>query len=222
MSFKLDIGESVIIAGNPKSGKTKFAKWVHHEYLPYFGNSLILQVDRDIPPDKPWENYCESVIPWRQASASNIINELRASSSVCIDAHDNPIGKSLQKIWSTVCAVSLARGNTLVVCDEIARVTNVRFIDNYHFLLVTGNGRKRRNSIIQATQTPQTCSVQIRDQAAHQIYFRLDERVVYNYLNGFLDNAERVLSLPKYHSLYKTNAEGGQSRTEILKPCPLV
>lgn len=116
----------------------------------------------------------------------------------------------------------LARGNTLTICDEIARVTNAKFIHNNHTLLITGRGDKRRCSLIQATQTPQSCHTYIRDNASHHFYFRLDERVVKNYLDNFMDKGEVILNLIPYHSLHKCNAAGGKTVYEVLQPCPLV
>lgn len=227
MPFTLpDIGDCIIIAGNPRSGKTQFAKWLFKTWGQHFGNQLVFQVDRDVQrgkdPARPWEDYCEAVIPWKEASPKNILDCLRAYRSVCVNAYDCEMGKTMNAVWGNVCMAASSRGNTLVVNDEIARVSNVRYLHPYHYLLVTGKGSKRHCSMVQATQTPQTCSVVLRDNAAHQVYFRLDERVVHGYLDSFLDRAEEVLSLPPYWSLHKTNSQGGRSYTEKLKPCPLV
>lgn len=221
-----NIGDSIIIAGNPRSGKTQLAKWLFKEWGKHFLNRLVFQVDRDVQrgkePSYPWESYCETVIPWKEATPKTIVECLRSYNSVCVNAYDCQMGKPLETVWGYACMAANSRGNTLLVNDEIARVSSVRYLHPYHFLSVTGRGSKRRVSVIQATQTPQSCSVILRDNAAHQIYFRLDERVVHGYLSTFLDNYEAVLTLPPYHSLHKSNAEGGKSYTEILKPCPLV
>ena len=227
MTFRLpNVGESVFVTGNPKSGKTTLARWLAKEWAKYHKHVLIFMSDCELGA-KTWADYCKYVIPANRATINSIATCLMAGEGwVCIDAHEMAPGKPLLKLWETVCAVAKAVGNTLVINDEISRVSlgphmQMGNYAPYHYLLVSGNGRKRANSIIQATQKPQGCHTDIRDMAHHQFYFRLDDRIVSNYLT-YLDKAELITRLPAYHCMYKHITEGGQVVFEMLKPCPIV
>lgn len=229
MSFRFpDVGESVIMAGNTRSGKTQLAKYFSQTWGRYFQNLIIDQLDRDRPRNsdsgtvKTWADYSDGVIPWKEATSSIMLQALRQFRIVTIDSHNCGDFKTMREIWGRICGVALSRGNTLVICDEIARVCDTNFIHPNHFLLITGRGDKRRCSAIQATQTPQSCHPKIRDNASHHFYFRLDERICRKYLASFMDHSEDVLTLPPYHSLHKYIGPAGKTIYEILKPCPLV
>lgn len=113
MTWQLpDIGNSVIIAGNPRSGKTQLAKYLASKDVwgKYFRNTLILQVDKDtqrgIDIAKPWEDYANAVIPWREATSSVMLQALREYEIVVVNAYDCPMGRELMEIWGRVCGVS--------------------------------------------------------------------------------------------------------------------
>lgn len=210
------LGDSVFVAGNPKSGKTVLSKYLFTKWIPYFRNGLVLMVDIDIDA-KDWSRYCDITLP-PNLLPHEYLKALREHKSVCVDGHRLSFDE-LKGVWNMLLDVCLARGKTLVVCDEIARVSSSNQLTPNHFLMVSGRGRKRGCSIIQATQRLQRCAMDIRTQADHKFIFRLDLQDVKKYLS-FMPDAGLILTLKPYHCLYTHHGSAGKTLTEVLPPCP--
>ncbi len=211
------VGECVFIAGNPKSGKTVLSKYLWKKWLPYHQYGIILQVDYD--GGDPWERYAnETLSP--NLGAETYRDELKRTKTICVDATNVPLDE-LKPLWNRLLGVALALGHTLVVCDEISRVTETTSIMPNHGLMITGRGRKRLCSMIQATQRLQKCSMDVRTLSQHKFIFRLDDRDVIRYASTFMKGSERILTLKPYYCLYSRQDEGGRTVVEVLPPCPL-
>ena len=210
------IGESIYIAGNTNSGKTVLCKYLLSVMALQFRNVIIFQIDYDL--NDPWEDYADIVvngdlpIDWSLMDSYHIL---------CVDA--TKLGKTkLRSLWGMVCGVALARGRTLLICDEIARVTDANSISENHFVMLSGRGRKRQTTLIQAGQRLQDCSIQIRTLSKHKFLFRLDDRDAKMYAKLFLDDWRLLLDLKPYHSLYIRPGFAGKTEVSVLPPCPLI
>ena len=211
------IGENVLIAGNPRAGKTVMARYLFSKMRDSFPHVLLFQKDKDLD-GKPWENFADETIG-HHFSTSQLMDEMRHFKTVCIRP-SKLTPEDLQIVWGRVCNAALAMGNTLVINDEIAKISRPAWIHPYHLEFLEGNGRKRRCSMIQATQRLQGCPIQARTLSEHTFLYRLNPRDVRGYLASYYEEAEKILTLKPYECVYIFYDNGGQERSYVLAPVP--
>ena len=196
-------GEHTTIVGQTGSGKTFFAK---NGLLPAFNRIIIVDSeDYDFA-----EIRAVSVKQALELAHGNKPFVVRVIMAGTIE-YDEERLKSL-------CEGLLEHGHdSTVYIDEVTDFSDTRTIPPYLLSLIR-KSRKRRISVIVATQRPQNLNKNFLANSVHQFYFFMDEfDIEYLKHNGAPYLSEQIKFIPKrsFKSIYY---DGEQ--TVIIRPVP--